>query len=47
MGASPAPACMSSSDDMLQAVDDFVQTEIGSERFLLVDESFGGSSRGR
>ncbi|MFE2530727.1 hypothetical protein [Streptomyces sp. NPDC059371] len=33
---------MSSSDDMLQAVDDFVQTEIGSERFLLVDESFGG-----
>lgn len=47
MGASPAPASMSSSDDMLQAVDDFVRTEIGSERFLLVDESFGGSSRGR
>lgn len=33
---------MSSPDDMLQAVDDFVQTEIGSERFLLVDESSGG-----
>ncbi|MGW2703393.1 alpha/beta fold hydrolase [Streptomyces sp. NPDC001340] len=41
MGASPAPASMSSSSDMLQAVDDFVQTEIGSERFLLVGESFG------
>jgi pimeloyl-ACP methyl ester carboxylesterase len=42
MGASPAPASISSTDDILQVVDDFVQTEIGSERFLIVGESFGG-----
>jgi pimeloyl-ACP methyl ester carboxylesterase len=42
MGASPAPASISSTNDILQTVDDFVQTEIGSEPFLLVGESFGG-----
>jgi pimeloyl-ACP methyl ester carboxylesterase len=42
MGASPAPASISSTDDVLQVIDDFVQREIGSEPFLLIGESFGG-----
>lgn len=42
MGKSPASPSMASSDDMLQAVEEFVQTVIGTAPFLLVGESYGG-----
>lgn len=42
MGASPAPASIASSDDVLAALLDFVDDEIGAEPFLLVGESYGG-----
>ncbi|GEC03544.1 2-hydroxy-6-oxo-6-phenylhexa-2,4-dienoate hydrolase [Streptomyces spinoverrucosus] len=42
MGKSAAPAHIKSSDDMLAAVQDFVDDRIGDEPFLLVGESYGG-----
>ena len=42
MGKSPAPESMASSDDLLQAVLDFLVEIIGDAQFLLVGESFGG-----
>ncbi|MCN9244307.1 alpha/beta hydrolase [Streptomyces sp. RY43-2] len=42
MGKSPAPPSMASSDDMLRAVEEFVDRTIGGEPFLLVGESYGG-----
>lgn len=42
MGGSPAPESVSSSDDVLGAVEEFVDARIGSEPFLLVGESYGG-----
>ncbi|SCE84355.1 Pimeloyl-ACP methyl ester carboxylesterase [Micromonospora coriariae] len=42
MGASPAPAEIASSDDMLDAVQDFVDDVLGDTPFLLVGESYGG-----
>jgi pimeloyl-ACP methyl ester carboxylesterase len=41
MGKSPAGS-VASSDDMLAAVEEFVDEEIGTEPFLLVGESYGG-----
>ncbi|KOX16727.1 alpha/beta fold hydrolase [Nocardiopsis sp. NRRL B-16309] len=42
MGTSAAPQDIAGSDDMLAAVQDFVDDHIGSEPFLLVGESYGG-----
>lgn len=42
MGKSLAPATIASSDDVLDAVQDFVDAVIGAEPFLLVGESYGG-----
>lgn len=42
MGKSPAPPSVASSDDMLDAVHDFVDDTIGETPFLLVGESYGG-----
>lgn len=42
MGASFAPTSINGSDDLLRAVDEFIQREIGTEPFLLVGESYGG-----
>ncbi|PRY38824.1 alpha/beta fold hydrolase [Umezawaea tangerina] len=42
MGRSPAPESVAGSDDLLDAVLDFVDDELGDEPFLLVGESFGG-----
>lgn len=42
MGKSPAPASIASSDDVLDAVQDFVDDAVGAEPFLLVGESYGG-----
>ncbi|GCB43932.1 alpha/beta fold hydrolase [Streptomyces sp. NL15-2K] len=43
MGKSPAPAAqIASSDDMLAAVEDFLDDHIGTEPFLLLGESYGG-----
>lgn len=42
MGGSPAPESIASSDDMLDAVQDFVDEHIGDTPFLLVGESYGG-----
>jgi pimeloyl-ACP methyl ester carboxylesterase len=42
MGKSPAPESMASSDDLLQAVLDFLDEVVGDADFLLVGESFGG-----
>ena len=42
MGKSPAPPSIASSDDMLDAVQDFVDDTIGDEPFLLIGESYGG-----
>ncbi|MEU6914216.1 alpha/beta fold hydrolase [Streptomyces olindensis] len=42
MGRSPAPAHIASSDDMLAAVQDLVDDQIGDEPFLLLGESCGG-----
>ncbi|MGA3539362.1 alpha/beta fold hydrolase [Micromonosporaceae bacterium DT194] len=42
MGKSPAPPRIAGSDDMLAAVEDFIDDTIGAEPFLLVGESYGG-----
>lgn len=42
MGRSPAPPSIASSDDVLDAVLDFVDDHIGATPFLLVGESYGG-----
>ncbi|MFG2099633.1 alpha/beta fold hydrolase [Micromonospora echinaurantiaca] len=42
MGASPAPAEIASSDDVLDTVQDLVDDLLGDEPFLLVGESYGG-----
>ncbi|MET1073644.1 MAG: alpha/beta hydrolase [Umezawaea sp.] len=42
MGLSPAPESIASSDDLLDAVLDFVDETLGDEPFLLVGESYGG-----
>jgi pimeloyl-ACP methyl ester carboxylesterase len=42
MGRSPAPESIASSDDMLDAVQDFVDDHIDDQPFLLVGESYGG-----
>jgi pimeloyl-ACP methyl ester carboxylesterase len=42
MGGSPAPSSVAGSDDMLRAVEEFVQSTIGTAPFLLVGESYGG-----
>lgn len=42
MGRSVAPADVASSDDVLAAVQDFVDETIGDAPFLLVGESYGG-----
>ncbi|WP_034271875.1 alpha/beta fold hydrolase [Actinospica robiniae] len=42
MGASFAPASVNGSDDLLRAVEEFIEREIGAEPFLLVGESYGG-----
>ncbi|SIQ65696.1 alpha/beta fold hydrolase [Micromonospora avicenniae] len=42
MGASPAPPSITSSDDVLAAVLDFVDDTLGDHPFLLVGESYGG-----
>ncbi|MFD1067756.1 alpha/beta fold hydrolase [Oceanobacillus locisalsi] len=43
MGNSPAPAAkMNSSDDVLAALEDFIDDHIGTEPFLLLGESYGG-----
>ncbi|WP_239133402.1 alpha/beta fold hydrolase [Rugosimonospora africana] len=42
MGKSPAPESIASSDDVLAALDDFVDRTIGDAPFLLVGESYGG-----
>lgn len=42
MGKSPAPPSIASSDDILDAVQDFVDDTIGDTPFLLVGESYGG-----
>lgn len=42
MGKSPAPPSIASSDDVLNAVQDFVDDAIGAAPFLLVGESYGG-----
>jgi pimeloyl-ACP methyl ester carboxylesterase len=41
MGKSPADG-VNSSDDMLAALEEFVNAEIGAEPFLLIGESYGG-----
>lgn len=42
MGTTPAPPSVAGSDDMLRALDGFVEQAIGSEPFLLIGESYGG-----
>lgn len=42
MGKSPAPPSIASSDDVLDAIQDFVDDTIGNAPFLLVGESYGG-----
>lgn len=42
MGGSPAPESVAGSDDVLDAVQDFVDRTIGDEAFLVVGESYGG-----
>ncbi|MEV0083625.1 alpha/beta hydrolase [Saccharopolyspora sp. NPDC050642] len=42
MGKTPAPVSFASSDDLLAAVQDFVDDTIGDAPFLLVGESYGG-----
>lgn len=42
MGKSPAPPSIASSDDVLDAVQSFVDDLIGDAPFLLVGESYGG-----
>lgn len=42
MGKSPAPESVASTDDVLAAVEGFIDEHIGTEAFLLVGESYGG-----
>ena len=42
MGASPAPTEITSSDDVLDTVEDLVDDLLADEPFLLVGESYGG-----
>ena len=42
MGKSPAPPSIASADDVLDAVQDFVDDTIGDVAFLLVGNSYGG-----
>src|SRR4051812_12016557 len=42
MGRSPAPEQVASSDDVLSALDAFVDEHIGAAPFLLAGESYGG-----
>lgn len=42
MGKTPAPEQIASSDDMLDALDGYVEAAVGSEPFLVVGESYGG-----
>jgi pimeloyl-ACP methyl ester carboxylesterase len=42
MGRSPAPEAIASSDDILAALDAFVDEHIGAEPFLVIGESYGG-----
>lgn len=42
MGGSPAALAVASSDDVLDAIEDFVDAAIGDSPFLLVGESYGG-----
>jgi pimeloyl-ACP methyl ester carboxylesterase len=42
MGRTPAPPGIDSSDDVLAAVDRFIDEHIGAEPFLLIGESYGG-----
>lgn len=42
MGKSPAPETITSSDDVLAAIREFVAETIGDQPFLLVGESYGG-----
>jgi pimeloyl-ACP methyl ester carboxylesterase len=42
MGRSTAPPSIASSDDVLDAVHDFVEDVIGDSPFLLIGESYGG-----
>lgn len=42
MGKSVAPPSVAGSDDMLAAIEDFVDSTIGTTPFLLVGESYGG-----
>ncbi|MEU7869250.1 alpha/beta hydrolase [Dactylosporangium sp. NPDC049140] len=42
MGRTPAPPGVDSSDDVLAALDRFVDERIGSAPFLLIGESYGG-----
>jgi pimeloyl-ACP methyl ester carboxylesterase len=42
MGRTTAPPSIASSDDVLDAVQDFVEDAIGDTPFLLVGESYGG-----
>ncbi|MFI7426179.1 alpha/beta fold hydrolase [Micromonospora sp. NPDC049836] len=42
MGATPAPPSIASSDDLLDAVLDFVDDSLGDQPFLLVGQSYGG-----
>lgn len=42
MGKSPAPSSIAGSDDVLDALQDFVDDTIGDEPFLLIGESYGG-----
>ncbi|MDI6102313.1 alpha/beta hydrolase [Actinoplanes sp. NEAU-A12] len=42
MGRSPAPPAITSSDDLLAAVHDFIDKTIGDQPFLVIGESYGG-----
>src|SRR5690349_566379 len=42
MGRSPAPPEVASADDVLAAVEQFVDRTVGAEPFLVVGESYGG-----
>lgn len=42
MGRTPAPESVTSSDDLLDTLQDFIDDHIGEEPFVLVGESYGG-----
>lgn len=42
MGRTPAPETVASSDDVLAALEEFVEQRIGERPFLVVGESYGG-----